>query len=75
MGYQPKVYREQGGNVFVIRGRDSGVFKGQTSAAAAPAQAAHVADFASSADLTSAQCEKLNNVLKALRGIGILATS
>ena len=75
MGYQPKVYKEQGGNVLVIRGHDSGVLKGQTSAAATPAQAAHVADFATSAALTTGQAAKLNSVLKALRGVGVLATS
>lgn len=59
MSYEPKLYREQGGNVLVIEAHDGATVKGQTSAGATPAQASHLADattsyaFASGADFTS----------------------
>jgi len=57
--YQPLVYKEQGGKVLVVRAKDGGSFKGQSTASGTPAQASHVADattsyaFASGADFTS----------------------
>lgn len=76
MSYQPKVYREQGGNTFVIKGHDGGVFKGTTSAAATPAQAAHIADVSTATVAwTTGDKAKVNTLLKALEGVGVLATS
>lgn len=76
MSYQPKVYREQGGNAFVIKGHDSGVFKGTTSAAATPAQASAIADVSTATVAwTTGDKAKVNSILAALEGVGILATS
>jgi hypothetical protein len=76
MGYEPKVYREQGGNTLVILGRNGGVVKGQTSAAATPAAAAAIADVGvTTAVWTTADKGKVNSIMAALRGVGILATS
>lgn len=76
MAYQPKTYREQGGNTFVVLGRNGGVIKGQTSAAATPAQAAAIANVtATTGAWTTTDKAKINTMLAALRGVGILATS
>lgn len=76
MSYQPLVYREQGGNVLVVKGHDGGVVKGTTSAGATPAQHAHIADVAAATALwTTGDKAKVNTLFAALEGVGVLATS
>lgn len=76
MSYQPKVYREQGGNALVVKGHDGGVVKGTTSAAATPAQAAAIADVSTATIAwTTGDKAKVNSIIAALEGIGVLATS
>lgn len=48
-----KVYKEQGGNVLVIRAKDGGVIKGQATEGATPAQASHIADATTSYSFTT----------------------
>lgn len=80
------VYQEPGGSTLVVRGKDGGVIKGQTAAAATPAQASAITDastaHALNATFSDTEVEaalnalgtKLNSVLAALRGVGIVAT-
>jgi hypothetical protein len=76
MSYQPKIYREQGGETFVIRAKDGGVFKGQSSAAGTPAQAAHIANVSvTTVAWTTTDKAKINTLLLAIENVGILATS
>jgi hypothetical protein len=83
MTYEPKVYREQGGTVLVIKAADGAVVKGQATAAGTPAQAAAIAAAATAdADATYGQPEadlinelktKLNSLLTAARNAGLIA--
>ena len=69
--YQPLVYREQGGKVFVVRAADGGSVKGQGTASGTPAQASHVADaatatsFASGASFTSTIAGTIDGAINA----------
>lgn len=74
MSYQPRIYREQGGDVLVVRAFGGGKIKGTTSATATPAQAATIAVAAATGTFTTGLCAKLNSVITALKGVGILAT-
>lgn len=74
--YEPKVYREQGGNTLVIRAKDGGVIKGQSAAAGTPAQASHIADVSvATVAWTTTDKDKVNSILAALENVGIFATS
>jgi len=83
MTYQPKIYREQGGTVLVIKAADGGAVKGQATAGATPAQAAAIAAVATAdADATYGQPEadlinelktKVNSALTAVRNAGLIA--
>lgn len=76
MSYQPKVYREQGGDTLVVRAKDGGVLKGQATAGATPAQAAHIADVSvATVAWTTTDKAKVNTLLAALENLGALATS
>lgn len=76
------VYHEPGGNTLVIRGRDGGVIKGQTAAAATPAQPAAIADLAAitGGDAPTeaehnAVRTAINSILAVMRGNGQIAAS
>ena len=74
--YEPRVYSRQGGDAVVVKSGGKVVI--QTGGQIVPNSetvAAHVANFTSTANMSAAQIGKLNNVLAALRGVGILATS
>ena len=76
MGYQPKVYREQGGDTFVVLAKDGGVIKGQATAGATPAQAAHIADVSvTTVAWTTTDKAKINTLFANLEKVGIHATS
>ena len=77
MSYQPKVYRQQGGSVLVVKGKgNGGAIYGTTSAAATPAQAATIADVSTATIAwTTGDKAKVNSILAALEGCGILATA
>lgn len=75
MTYQPSVYREQGGNAFVVDVARGGVFKGRLTSTADAAQASAITNVASTAAGTSGIVAGVNSVLAALRGVGILATT
>ena len=74
--YQNGVYRAQGGLQFVVA--NGGSIKIETGGSILPnsgTKASHIANFASSANMSSAQITKINSILTALRNVGILATS
>ena len=74
--YQPKVYRRQGGDATVVA--SGGKIVVQTGGQIVPnseTQAAHIADFATNVSLTTTAVGKLNALLAACEGVGILATS
>ena len=74
--YQPLVYKEHGGNIFVIRAKDGGVFKGQATASGTPAQHAHIADVSvATVAWTTDEKTLFNTLLAAVENVGILATS
>lgn len=74
--YEPKVYREQGGNTLVVRAKDGGVIKGQAAAAGTPAQAATIAAVGlTTVAWTTTDKAKVNSIITALKNVGILATS
>lgn len=76
MSYEPLVYRDQGGDVLVIKGNDGGVVKGTTSSGATPAQHAHIADVSTATVAwTTGDKAKINTLLGALEDVGILKTS
>ena len=72
--YQPKVYKQQGGNVLVIRAKDGGAIYGQSTASGTPAQAAHIANattsyaFTSGANFTSAIAAEIETAVNAVAG-------
>ena len=74
MTYQPKVYREQGGDALVVNPYRGGKIKGTTSAAATPAQAATIAAIATTGTFSTGIAAKINNMRLALIRCGILAT-
>ncbi len=74
--YSQGNYHKQGGLQFVIV--SGGSIKIETGGSILPnsgTKASHIANFTSSANMSSAQITKLNSVLTALRNLGILATS
>ena len=74
--YSPKVYAKQGGVQFVIA--SGGSILVESGAKILPnsgTQAANVTAFTSSANMSAAQCTKLNAIRTALINVGILATS
>lgn len=74
--YQPKVYAKQGGLQFVIAsGGSILVESGGSILPNSGTKASHIANFTSSANMSSAQITKINSILTALRNVGILATS
>lgn len=74
--YQPLVYKEQGGNTLVVLAKDGGVIKGQATAGATPAQAAHITDVSvATVAWTTAEKGRFNSLLAACENVGILATS
>lgn len=74
--YQPKVFNRQGGDATVIKpGGKIIINAGGYITPSGESVAAHIANFTSSANMSSAQVTKINNILVALRGVGILATS
>lgn len=87
MSYQPKVYKEQGGDVLVVKAQDGGVIKGQATADGTPAQAATIAavtathDFNATFDdaeleaAVNANAAAINSILTALKNVGIVALS
>ena len=74
MSYQPRIYREQGGDVLVVRAFGGGKIKGTTSAAATPAQAATVAAITATGTFTTGIAAKIEAMRAALVNVGILAT-
>jgi len=90
MSYEPKVYREQGGDVLVIRAGDGGVVKGQSAAGGTPAQTAAITSLTDSTGGTAGNtvddtttsvkddiaslAAKVNAILTALRNAGIIAS-
>jgi len=75
MSYQPKIYREQGGNVLTIKAWDGGSVKGQPSAGGTPAQAAHVADPSGGATQDAESRTAINAILVVLENAGLTARS
>lgn len=87
MSYQPGIYKEQGGNVLVVKAWDGASIKSQSAAAATPAQTAHIADAVVAHDLNSTFSDteaeaaldalgaKVNAILVALENAGITARS
>lgn len=74
--YSQGNYHKQGGLQFVVV--NGGSIKIETGGSILPnsgTKASHIANFASSANMSAAQITKLNSVLTALRNLGILATS
>jgi hypothetical protein len=74
MSYTTKVYNEQGGDALVVLGKDGGVVKGQATAGAAPAQAAHIADPAGGTPDAEARTA-INAILAVLENAGLTASS
>lgn len=74
MSYQPKVYRQQGGDVLVVRAYGGGKILGTASAAATPAQAAAVAAITTTGTFSTGICAKINAMRTALTRCGVLAT-
>lgn len=78
MGANTKIYKEQGGDALVVEAGDGAVIKGQASAGATPAQAVAIADVSLSGTYASdyaATESAVNDILAALRGVGIIASS
>lgn len=74
--YEPRVYRRQGGDAQVVKSGGKIIINaGGYITPSGESVAAHIANFTSSANMSSAQVTKINNILVALRGVGILATS
>jgi hypothetical protein len=72
--YQPLVYRRQGGNVLVVAsGGEINVESGGTITAAGT-QAANIAAATGGTYSTGVQA-KINSIITALEGVGVLATS
>lgn len=76
--YFPKVYRKQGGDQFVVA--SGGTIKVETGGKIVPnsgTQAAHIANATGGITTSAAGTgqAKINAILIALRGVGILATS
>lgn len=78
IGYSVKCYRRQGGAAFVVA--SGGVIVVQTGGKIVPnseTQAAHIANATGGITTSAAGTgqAKINAILAALRGVGILATS
>lgn len=76
--YQPKVYKRQGGDALVVK--SGGTIVMQTGAQLVPnseTQASHIANATGGITTSAAGTgqAKINSILAALRGVGILATS
>ncbi len=76
--YGPKVYARQGGDAFVVK--SGGTIVVQTGGKIVPnseTQAAHIANATGGITTSAAGTgqAKINGILAALRGVGILATS
>jgi len=88
MSYEPKVYKEQGGDTLVIRAGDGGVIKGQAAAGGTPVQTAAIVTLTDSTggtpgntvddattsvkDDIASLAAKINAILVALRNVGII---
>ncbi len=81
MGYETKVYREPGGAVLTVAAGGAVDVAAGGKVTAAGTQAAHIADAATAAGAAPDAAEfdalvgKVNAVLAALEGVGILASS
>lgn len=76
--YEPKVYNRQGGDALVVKSGGTVVI--QTGGKIVPnseTQAAHIANATGGITISAAGTgqAKINAILVALRGVGILATS
>lgn len=76
--YQAKVYNRQGGDVLVVA--NGGAVVMQTGAKMVPnseTQASHIANATGGVTISAGGTgqAKINSILAALRGVGILATS
>jgi uridylate kinase len=75
MSYQGVNYMRQGDQAHVIGGKLVVAAGGSIVPASTETKAANIANFTSSANMSAAQVTKLNALLVAMRGIGVLATS
>jgi len=75
--YQPAVYRKQGAAVYVVTTSGSLDIEGKGAITDDGTQASHIANFATSsaANMSAVDRAKLNTLLVALEGIGVLATA
>ena len=70
-----KVYNEQDGDALVVLGKDGGVIKGQASAGATPAQAAHIANPTGGSTIDAESRTAINSILAVLENAGLTADS
>lgn len=75
MSHNTKVYHEQGGDALVVLAKDGGQVKGQASAGAAAAQAAHIANPSGGGTQDAEARTAINAILVALENAGITASS
>ena len=72
--YQPKTYRRQGGDAFVLAA--GGTLVVQTGAAIVPNSETQASHIANATGATASNCQStINSILTDLEGVGILATS
>jgi len=73
-----KIYKEQGGDTMAIKAADGAVIKGQASAGGTPAQAAAISDITVTGNYGDDDSNietAVNEILAALRNVGIVASS
>lgn len=75
MSYQPLVYREQGGNTLVVASGGTINVQSGGSIVAAGTQASNIASFTATATFSTAIAGKINDLIAAVEGVGITATS
>lgn len=75
--YSPKLYRRQGGDALVVGTGGTIVVNGGKIVPSTETQAAHIANATGGITTSAAGTgqAKINAILAALRGVGILATS
>lgn len=74
--YQPKVYRKAGGEQFVVASGGSVLM--ETGGKILPnsgTQASHIANITTTGTFSTGICAKIQSLIAAVRGVGILATS
>lgn len=82
--YTPKVYRKQGGEAFIVASggevevESGGQIQMLTGAKMVPnsgTQASHIANITTTGTFSTGICAKIQSIIAAVRGVGILATS